>query len=110
MKAIRYITAILLLAAGVGHIFLFIQELHAESSAVVLIFGIVYLVIGILLILGKKYSPVFGILFPLIGLVYGLIAFDPGNAPLILNILGITDIMIIILCSILVWGTRKKTL
>jgi hypothetical protein len=110
MKAIRYITAILLFAAGVGHIFLFVQEQHAEGSAVILFFGIVYLVIGTLLILGKKHSPVLGILFPLIGLVYGVIAFDPVNAPLILNILGITDIMMIILCSILVWGTRKKTL
>jgi len=110
MKAIRYVTAILLFAASVAHIFLFIQEPRAGGSGVVLFFGIVYLVIGILLILGKKHSPVLGILFPFIGLVYGLIAFDPVNAPLILNILGITDIMMIILCSILVWGTRKKTL
>lgn len=109
MKAIRHITAILLLAAGAGHIFVFIQEPRAAGSAVILFFGIVYFVIGILLILGKKHSPVLGILFPLIGLVYGLIAFDPANAPLILNILGITDIIVIILCSILVWGTRKKT-
>ena len=110
MKTIRFITVILLLAAGVGHIFLFFQELHSESSAVILIFGIIYLVIGTLLILGKKYSPVLGILFPAIGLVYGLIAFDPVKAPLILNILGITDIMMIILCSILLWDTRKKAL
>ena len=109
MKAIRYITAILLFAASVGHIFLFIQEPHDEVSAVVLLFGIVYLVIGTLFILGNKHSPLFGILFPLIGLVFGLIAFDPVNAPLLLNILGITDIMMIILCSILVWGTRNKT-
>ena len=110
MKAIRYITAILLFAASVGHIFLFIQEPRAGGSAVVLFFGIVYLVIGTLLILGKKHSPVLGILFPLIGLVYGLIVFDPVNAPLLLNILGITDIIVIILCSFLVYGTRKKTL
>jgi hypothetical protein len=109
MKAIRYITVILIFAASVGHILLFIQEPRAEGSAVVLFFGIVYLVIGTFLIQGKKYSPVFGILFPLIGLVYGLIAFDPVSAPLILNILGIIDIMMIILCSILVWGTIKKT-
>ena len=110
MKVILYTAAILLFAASVGHVFLFIQEPRADGSVVLLFFGIVYLAIGTLLILGKKHSPVLGILFPLIGLVYGLIVFDPVNSPLILNILGITDIMMIILCSILVWGTRKKTL
>ena len=40
MKAIRYITAILLLAARAGHIFLFIQEPRAEGSAVFFFSGL----------------------------------------------------------------------
>jgi len=77
MKAIRYIATIFLLAAGVLHVFFFLQEPRAAGSSAVLVLGIIYLVIGILMFLKTKYSHLLGIIFPLIGLIYGLIAFDP---------------------------------
>jgi hypothetical protein len=109
MKAIRYIATILLLAAGVGHISLFIQEPMAEvSAAAVLAFGIIYFVVAILLFLKIKYSSISGIIFPLIGIVVGLMAFDPSKGPLLLKFLGIMDVGVIILCSILEWNGRRK--
>jgi tellurite resistance protein TehA-like permease len=108
MKAIRYITILLLLVAGVLHIVLFIQEPLAARSAVVLVFGIIYLVIGILLFLKFKYSSLSGIIFPLAGVLVGLIAFDPKEGNMLISILGIADVLIIILCSILEWERRKE--
>jgi len=101
MKAIRYIATFLLLAAGVLHCLLYIQGPQAPGSAVVLIFGIIYFVTGILLFLKIRYSSIFGIIFPLIGVIVGLILFDPTEGNLIVGILGIMDVVIIILCSIL---------
>jgi len=108
MKAIRYIASILLLAAGVIHLLLFIQDPAAKGSAVVLAFGIIYLVIGILLALKIKYSVLSGIIFPLIGTIAGLTLFDPAELTLLLKILGIIDAVVIVLCSILLWGSRRK--
>ena len=109
MKAIRYIATILLIAAGVGHITLFIQEPMAEVSATaVLVFGIIYFVVAILLFLKLKYSSISGIIFPLIGIIVGLMAFDPAEGPLILKFLGIIDAGVIILCSVLEWNGRRK--
>lgn len=108
MKAIRYFVLFLLLAASVGHILLFAQYPMTWNSAVILVFGIIYLAIGLSLYLRKKYSLPLGIIFPLIGLLCGMIAFDPMEAPLLLKILGIADATIIILCSILEWDRRKK--
>ena len=110
MKAIRYIATILLLAAGVGHISLFIQEPMAGfSAATVLVFGIIYFVAAILLFLKIKYSSIIGIIFPLIGILIGLMAFDPAEGPLLLKFLGIMDAGVIILCSILEWNGRRKS-
>lgn len=108
MKAIRYIAAILFLADGTGHIFLFIQEPSAGNSLVLLAFGILYFVIGILLFLKIKSSSILGIIFPLIGTIVGLVLIDPAELTLLFKILGITDAVIIILCSILLWGRRRK--
>jgi hypothetical protein len=109
MKAIRYIASVLLIGAGVCHIYLFLQEpAPIGGSAIVLTFGIIYFVIGILLFLKIKYSPILGIVFPLLGVIVGSIVFDPTQGPLLMKILGIVDLVNIILCSVLVWR-RKKT-
>ena len=108
MKAIRYISAILLFAAGAGHIYLYSQEpMAAGPAATVLAFGIIYVVIAILLFLKIKYSSIAGIIFPLLGIIAGLTAFDPTEGPQLLKILGILDATVIILCSILAWGRRR---
>ena len=109
MKAIRYIAILLLLTAGVGHFFLLIEEPMAMvSAAAVLVFGIIYFVVAILLFLKIKYSSISGILFPLIGIIVGLMAFDPAEAPPLMKFLGIIDAGIIILCTILEWNRRRK--
>jgi hypothetical protein len=108
MKAIRYLASILLLAAGVVHIILFIRGPRDLVSAVVLAFGIIYFAIGILLFLKIKYSTVSGILFPLIGIIVGLTAFDPAQRTPLLGILGIADVTIVILCTILEWDRRRE--
>jgi len=108
MKTIRYMASILLLAAGVLHFFLLMKDPGATGSAVVLFFGIIYFVIGILLFLNIKYSTIAGVIFPLIGIIAGLTMFDPAEGNPLLKILGITEAVIIILCSILAWGGRKK--
>ena len=110
MKAIRNIATILLLSTGVLHVFLFIQEPRATGSAAVLVFGIIYFIIGIILFLKMKYSHFLGIIVPLIGIIFGLVAFDLGDMSPLMKVLGIIETAIIILCSILVRESRKKAL
>jgi len=108
MKTIRYIAAFILLAAGVLHFLLFKQDPLATGSALVLAFGIIYFVIGILLFLKIKYSSVMGIIFPLIGSIVGLKIIDPTEVNLLVGIMGIMDVVILILCLILEWNRWKK--
>lgn len=108
MKAIRYIASILLLAAGVGHLVMFIRSPGDPVSAVILAFGILYAVIGMLLFLDMKYAALAGIILPLAGIIVGLIIFDPSQRTPLLGVLGIAEVAIISLCSILEWKRRRK--
>jgi hypothetical protein len=49
-----------------------------------------------------------GIIFPLIGSIVGLKIIDPTEVNLLVGIMGIMDVVILILCLILEWNSRKK--
>ena len=108
MKAIHYLATILLFAAGMIHVYMFGRDPESSNSAIVLIFGIIYLIVGILLYVKMKYSPVLGIIFPLGGIIAGLLVFDPAARTPLLGILGIMDALVVILCLILAWDGRNR--
>lgn len=108
MRAIRYIASVLLLMAGAGHFFMFTQVPRDLVSAVVLAFGVIYTAVGIILFTDVKYSALAGIVFPLTGIIAGLIIFDPAQITPLLGVLGIVEVAIIILCSTLEWNMRRK--
>ena len=72
MKTIRYMATILLLAAGVLHFFLFMQEPWATGSAVVLAFRNYLFCDRDITVPENKIFLLAGIIFPLIGIIVGL--------------------------------------
>jgi len=71
-----------------------------------LVFGIVYLTIGILLFLNLKIAPVPGIIFPLIGIGAGLFVIGPANLDAMLLFLFAIDAVVVLCCAALI--LKKK--
>jgi hypothetical protein len=95
-----------MLPAGLLHILSVFGTLPDFMTIPMLIFGVVYLVISVLLFLNVKYSTLFGIIFPLAGLITGLFVIDPGNPGAMMVILGLLDIGAITCCVFLLLKKR----
>jgi len=75
MKTIRLLAAILLLISGVLHAIVYFQAPENPGSIPILLFGVIYLIVGLLLFNKKKYPLYLGIIVPLIGMTLSLIKF-----------------------------------
>jgi len=74
MNQIRYLAAGLLCLTGVIHVArLGMAQLDATFITTAVIFGVVYLIIGIFLFRNNKTAYYFGAIVPLIGLCGGLV-------------------------------------
>jgi uncharacterized membrane protein HdeD (DUF308 family) len=73
MKPIRLFAGILLLITGILHVVLYIKDSSMSGSIGLLIFGIIYAVIGILLFNRKIYPLFLGLIIPLIGIILSII-------------------------------------
>jgi tellurite resistance protein TehA-like permease len=80
------------------------RDIHAS---LMLVFGIVYLFIGILLIIDLKVAPMLAIIFPLIGIGTGVFVIGVGNKDTMLLFLGLIDVIIII-CSVALLSARSR--
>jgi uncharacterized membrane protein HdeD (DUF308 family) len=63
MKTIRYLAALLMVITGILHVLPVFKEVKDPNALPMLGFGIVYLAIGVLLFLDKKFSRILGIIF-----------------------------------------------
>ena len=75
MKPVRFLAGILLLITGILHVILYIKDPNVPGSIGLLIFGIIYAVIGILLFNSKVYPLYLGLIIPLIGMTLSVIKF-----------------------------------
>jgi len=107
MKTIRYIAAWLLILTGVLHTLPFFKAVHDPNAVPMLIFGIIYFSIGILLILDLKIATLFGIIFPLIGILSGFFVIGTENWNFMLTILIAID-FVIILCCLALFLKRER--
>ncbi len=107
MKTIRILAAGLMLLTGVLHILPMIKDPSDPNSLPMLVFGIIYLTIGVLLIMKNKYSAILGIIFPLIGLGTGFFVVGIKNWNAMLCFMFAVDAIVVICCSFLLLNKNK---
>ncbi len=75
MKTIRQIAGLLLLSDGVLHCIDYVMTSDNPGSMGLIVFGIIYILTGLLLFSRKMYPVYLGIVVPLIGMTLSLIKF-----------------------------------
>ena len=72
MNTLRLIAGIILLISGILHTFVYLRS--SENTTIgLLVFGVLYFLVGVLLFTKKKYPLYLGILVPLTGMTLSLI-------------------------------------
>jgi uncharacterized membrane protein HdeD (DUF308 family) len=107
MKPIRLIAGILLLITGILHVILYIKTPNEPGSIGLMIFGIIYAIIGILLFNKKIYPLYLGLIIPLIGMTLSIIKFGIPSLISLLALFKLIGIIAIVCCGYLLL-TRKK--
>jgi hypothetical protein len=102
MKTIRFAAGVFLLLNGILHI---IEYLNTDSIGI-LVFGIIYIIIGALLFNKKRYPVYLGLIVPIIGMSLSLIKFGvPGIISLsaLFKLIG----LIVVICCAFILIKRK---
>jgi uncharacterized membrane protein HdeD (DUF308 family) len=107
MKQIRILAGVLLLITGVLHVVLYIQDPEVPGSIGLLVFGIIYALIGILLFNRKKYPLYLGLIIPLIGMTLSIIKFGIPELISLLALFKVIGLIVVICCGYLLWGRNK---
>jgi uncharacterized membrane protein (DUF2068 family) len=111
MNAIRYFAAGLLLLTGLLHLLSpALSRLDRSVLAVMLLFGVVYLVLGAFLLLNKRTSYYFGTIVPFVGLAVGTFGMvsNPAMVSLMMGLLTAIDIVVVVSCIYLIMGRRRS--
>jgi len=107
MKTIRYLAALLMVITGILHVLPMFKEVKDPNALPMLGFAVVYLAIGILLFMDKKFAQILGIIFPLIGLGVGFGVVGLKNWDTMLTIMFIIDAIVVICCLVLLLNKNK---
>ena len=108
MKTIRYLVIGLLFLTGVLHIYLAIAESTQEQFVPTLIFGIVYCILGSLIIYKKMFAIWIGLILPFLPLIGSLVKVDfKTTDPMTYVVLGL-DLAILLSCLILLLRKNRS--
>ncbi len=107
MKPIRLLSGILLLITGILHVVLFIKTHNEPESIGLLIFGIIYAIIGILLFNRKIYPLYMGLIIPLIGMTLSIIKFGIPELMSLLALFKLIGLIVIIGCGYLLLNRKR---
>jgi hypothetical protein len=107
MKTIRLVPAVLLVITCVLH-FIMYNKMQDEPGAIgLIVFGIIYGIIGVLLFTRKVYPVYLGLIIPLIGLTIALIKFGVPELVSLETLLHLIDVIVIVSCIILIAKHKK---
>jgi hypothetical protein len=106
MKPICYLAASLLFLTGVLHILPMFKTTYDLNLIPMLVFGIIYLIIWVLLIVKIKFDSLLGIIFPLIGSGTGSFVVGIKNWNNILTFIFLIDVIVVICRLILLLNKR----
>jgi hypothetical protein len=108
MKTIRFFAALLLVITGVWHSSLFFKAMNDPDSLPLLIFGILYALIGVMMFTPKVLWVYLGMILPIIGMILAFVKIGMKNFDLTMKSLMLID-LVVIFCCVYVLLTRKKT-
>lgn len=108
MNAIRIIAEILLILTGVIHVLLFVNGPLDENAQLYLVFGIFYFAIGLLMFFKPGFSSAWGIIFPLIGLIGGVLVIGSKQWNTMIISLLVIDAIIVSCCAFLFFKVERK--
>jgi len=109
MKTIRFLAATLLVITGVWHATLFFKAPSDPNSIPLLVFGVIYALIGIFLFTPKKLWIYLGLIVPLIGMITATVKLGIKNFDLTMWVLILIDVVVIICCVYLLLARKKVT-
>ena len=95
MKTIRFFAGVFLLVNGILHI---IEYLNTDSIGI-LVFGIVYIIIGALLFNKKTYPVYLGLIVPIIGMSLSLIKFGVPELISLSALFKLIGIIVVMCCA-----------
>jgi hypothetical protein len=107
MKTIRFIAGILLVISGVLHVILYIKTSDNPGTSGLLVFGIIYVVIGLLLFNRKRYTLYLGLIIPLIGMTLSMIKFGVPEMISLLALFKVLGLIVIVICAYLLLKKSK---
>jgi hypothetical protein len=105
MKTIRYIAALLMLISAVWHIVHYFS-ISGSHGLLPLLLGILYLIIGLLLLTPKMIGVYLG-LIPLVPVIMTLFAANVKNLGVATIIFMIIDLLVVICCAYLFIAKKK---
>jgi uncharacterized membrane protein HdeD (DUF308 family) len=108
MKTIRQIAGILLLLNGVLHIVEYINNSNNPGSIGILIFGVIYIITGLLLFNKKSYSVYLGLIIPIIGMTLSIIKFGVPELISLSALFKLIGLIVICCCGYIL--INQKTL
>jgi uncharacterized membrane protein HdeD (DUF308 family) len=103
MNLLRYTAASLLLFTGILHAIPLLKGTDDPNSLPMLLFGLAYLVIGIILFLNKMMGKILGIILPLLGLGIGFLWIGVENWNVMLSLMFLIDAIVVIICTVLLF-------
>ena len=108
MKPTRFIAGILLLITGILHVILYIKDPNVPGSIGLLMFGIIYAVIGILLFNRKIYPVYLGMIIPLIGMTLSVIKFGIPELISLLALFKLLGASAVVCCMVVLFKKPKR--
>jgi uncharacterized membrane protein HdeD (DUF308 family) len=107
MKTIHQIAGLLLLINGVLHIVEYLNTSNTPGSIGILVFGIIYIITGLLLFNKKTYPVYLGLIIPITGMTLSIIKF---GVPELFSLSALFKLigLIVICCCGYILVTRKN--
>lgn len=107
MKTTRLLAGILLLVSGALHIVAYFLAPDSSGSIPVLAFGVIYMIIGALLFIRKKYPLYLAVIIPLVGMTLSLIKFGIPGLISLSALFKVLEIIAVACCLIILFKKQK---
>ena len=103
IRGIRFLAVILIVLNGFIHLALTAVAITIEEVAVMALFGLLYVVIGIGLFLGRRLFSYLGVILPFLGACIGTYTYLTVKTETILLLLIAVDLIVILCCLYLIF-------
>jgi uncharacterized membrane protein HdeD (DUF308 family) len=99
MKTLLRIAGLLLLLNGVLHIVEYINNSNNPGSIGILVFGVIYIITGLLIFNRKRYSVYLGLIIPIIGMGLSIIKFGVPDLITLSALFKLIGLIVICCCG-----------